>query len=106
MHDVVLPDASSRSCREEPGGRLTPVVQYPGPCGGPTRERLSCTGFSLSQETAAPEETTVGICHGPWGDPRGWVLSYERGTRVMRDVIHADRPPPQEPPRTLGIGLR
>ena len=32
-------------------------------------------------ETAfAPQDPTVGPCLGPYGVPRGWAFSYERGT--------------------------
>jgi len=26
------------------------------------------------------QDPTVGLCLGPYGSPRGWTVSYERGT--------------------------
>ena len=42
------------------------------------------TGVPLSQENACPEDLTVGMRLGPYGDPVGWLFSYERGTGVPR----------------------
>jgi hypothetical protein len=59
--------------------------------------------------------STVGLCLGPYGGPRGWAVSYERGTPVQEDpyggrfVMHESFQPLQgylahteaSPPRTL-----
>ena len=33
-----------------------------------------------SSETASSQDTTVGLCRGSYGVPRGWAFSYGRGT--------------------------
>ena len=35
----------------------------------------------------------MGLCLGPYGDPRGWAISYERGTPVKEvRVLTRERP--------------
>ena len=44
-------------------------------------------GVPLSWENAPPEDSTVVLCPGPYGGPRGWAFSYERGTPVHSGKI-------------------
>ena len=41
------------------------------------------TGVPRAQQTASPQDPTAGLCLGPYGGPRGWAVSYERGTPVL-----------------------
>ena len=41
-----------------------------------------------SYETALPQDPTVGLCLGPYGDPKGGGGSYERGTPVKEKEKH------------------
>ena len=40
------------------------------------------TGVPRTSETAPSWDPSEGLCLGPYGDPRGGILSYERGTPV------------------------
>jgi len=39
-------------------------------------------GYLAHKKTPPPQDPTVGLCLGPYGGPRGWAFSYERGTPV------------------------
>ena len=42
-----------------------------------------CTGVHRSEETALPQDPTVGLCPGPYnGSKGGGAVSYERDTPV------------------------
>ncbi|KAJ1478951.1 hypothetical protein T484DRAFT_2910247 [Baffinella frigidus] len=53
------------------------------------------TGGPRSVESASPWDPTVGLCLGPYGGPRGGVVSHERGTPVTQRWpflrTHSDR---------------
>ena len=38
--------------------------------------------YLVHKKMPLPEDTTVGLCLGPCGDPRGVGVSYERGSPV------------------------
>ena len=39
-------------------------------------------GVPRSEETAPPQDPTVGLCLGPYGGTRGYGFFYERGAPV------------------------
>ena len=43
---------------------------------------LFTAGVPRSRETATPQDCTVGLCLGPYSDPRGVDVSYGRGAPV------------------------
>ena len=44
--------------------------------------RNQATGVPRSLENAPPKDPTLGLSLWPYGGPRGWAFSYERGTPV------------------------
>jgi hypothetical protein len=73
-----------------------------------------CIGVPHSGETAPPHDRTVGLCLGPNGGFKGgccFLLAKYLcsvlcvGCKVDLGVVIAHRPPPYDPPRTLGITL-
>ena len=50
---------------------------------------IKITGVPCLEETASPQDSTVGLCLKPYGVPRGGAVSYERGTPV---TCHANAP--------------
>jgi hypothetical protein len=44
------------------------------------------TGAPRSQETAFPQDPSVGLCLWPYGNPRGAAVSCERGAPVPSSV--------------------
>ena len=49
-------------------------------------EVSAVTGVPLSSDPPPrPEDPKLALCLGPYGGPRGWVVSYERGTHVPSD---------------------
>ena len=68
-------------------GALSTQVPTPGPH-APTHVwellnssgRHNPTGLPRSQETPPPEDPTVALCLGTYGDPLGVGVSYERST--------------------------
>ena len=45
------------------------------------------TWVPRSQETATPEDPTVGLCLGPRDGPKGVAVSYEQGTPVGGNAV-------------------
>ena len=50
--------------------------------GGAGRVPPPYRGVPRSQETASPNDPTLALCLGTYGDPRGVGVSYERGTPI------------------------
>ena len=44
-------------------------------------------GASLIRQYAPSQDPSVGLCLGPYGGPRGWAVSYERGTPADKRVL-------------------
>jgi hypothetical protein len=42
----------------------------------------SGTGVPRSQKNVPPQDPTVALRLGPYGGPKGWAVSHERGTPV------------------------
>ena len=60
-------------------------------------EGVESTGVPRSQEPPPPQDPTVALCLGTYGDPRGVGVSYERGTPVLAalrsvSLLRADLP--------------
>ena len=102
MSEVTLKRASALLCmagaapepytlNPEPIKELLPNKDTRRPWGGPM---LLGLGLSLDpgavrvlfRGTGVPlgGDPTVGLCLGPYGPPRVWAFSYERGTPVTR----------------------
>ena len=56
---------------------------------GQTTQRTH--GVPHLQENAPPQDPTMSLCLGSYGDPRGWAFSFEQGAPVQRDVANNER---------------
>ena len=55
-----------------------------GCCMAATGSPRGATGLPRSLKMPLPQEPTVALCLGTYGDSRGVGVSYERGTPVVR----------------------
>ena len=48
----------------------------------PVVQHITLQGYLAHKKQPPPQEPTVALCRGIYGDPRGVGVSYERGTPV------------------------